>query len=148
MVKVHCGNRLGSPPADFLFRFPFAFIFHLSVLNFTPSNSNPPIFPSSLLFSPGQSGRLPPPPAVRPHKGQSVCGVISLGWSWTLTQGPWCIPTTNPQTHSDNGHVWPHKRLVSLWSFLINLSPLLSFIEIVSAAALVHAAAVLPDCSG
>lgn len=65
---------------------------------------------------------LPPPPAARPHKGQSVCRVISLGWSWTLTPSPWCIPTTNPQTHSHNGHVWPHKRPVSLWSFLINLS--------------------------
>lgn len=62
------------------------------------------------------------PQLLDPPKGQSVCRVISLGWSWTLTQSPWCIPTTNRQTPSHNGHVWPHKRTVSLWSFLINLS--------------------------
>lgn len=114
MKPVHetCYSLLPIFPFYFCFP-PLCPKFHL--LLFHPRHCSPSSF--SLV----RSG-VPPPPAVRAPKGHSVCRVISLGWIWTLTPSPWCIPTTNPQTHSHNGHVWPHKRLVSLWSFLINLS--------------------------
>ena len=113
-----------------------------------PKNALPPLFsspPSLPPFSPSFSSSSSScllclagpvcyhlPPAVRAHKGQPVCRVISLGWSWTLT--PRVLDVFQTQTgryaHKMDmcgparacflcGHFWS----IHQFSFVANSSP-------------------------